>query len=113
MIATTRKVKNGGVYFSPILDNMLRTYHDVPQVQITINNISSKCKYSCDFEWLERSTPLVQNIDISKSNFFFIKGIGFDPDANNNYVNIGHVPCSIIYGTDTQLICIPGLNKIL
>jgi hypothetical protein len=38
----TKTVQNGGALFSPIQDDMLRTYHKVPQVnqkQLNLNNL--------------------------------------------------------------------------
>lgn len=79
-------VQDGGVSFNPITDDMLRTFHTKPQVDllnlnwiknfntnnfinkvtVLINDIMSKCSNSCDFEWSESATPIVTAIDASK-----------------------------------------------
>lgn len=60
-------LQDGAAVFSPIQDDLLRTYHTTPQVTVSINNVNSKCpQSSCDFQWASSATPVVSNIDISE-----------------------------------------------
>jgi hypothetical protein len=106
------RITRGGVSFIPIPDNMLRTYHTVPQVTVNINSISSKCTGDCSFEWLVASTPVVTNIDTSQKNAIVLTGMGFDTAKENNNVFLGPVECIITSATATQLICSAGLNPV-
>ena len=89
---------------------MLRTYHLVPQVTVSINNINSKCTGSCDFQWSSISTPIVNAIDISQINAITITGSGFDSiDLNNNIVLIRNTySCNVLSASNTQIICSLG-----
>ena len=103
-----QSVYSGGVFFKPMLDNMLRTYHTVPQVTVVVNNVPSKCSGVCDFQWLVSATPTVTNIDVSNQNSIVITGTGFDTVAQNNYVLLGDVACTVLTATATQLTVKPG-----
>lgn len=59
-------IQDGGAFFNPIRDDLLRTYHTKPQVTISVNDINSRCSGSCDFEWSSSATPTVTAIDKSK-----------------------------------------------
>jgi len=89
---------------------MLRTYHLVPQVTVAINNINSKCKGSCDFQWSSSSTPIVNTIDASQINAIKITGSGFDStNPSNNIVLIGNsYTCNILSASNVQIICSLG-----
>ena len=89
---------------------MLRTYHLVPQVTVSINNINSKCTGSCDFQWSSISTPIVNAIDTSQINGIKITGSGFDSiNLNNNIVLIGNIySCNVLSALNTQIICSLG-----
>ena len=91
-----------------MLDNMLRTYHTVPQVTVVVNAVPSKCSGVCDFQWLDSATPTVTNIDVSNQNSIVITGTGFDTVAKNNYVLLGDVACTVLTATATQLTVKPG-----
>jgi hypothetical protein len=112
----TQTVTEGGVLFNPILGNMLRTFHSVPQVTVSVNNVPSLCTSSslCDFQWLQSSTPVVTNIDTSNKQAIVLTGTGFDLTNQNNKVLLGDVACTVTSASSTQLVCTPGnLNNSL
>ena len=78
------------------------------KIQISINNIPAKCKNSCDFEWLETSTPVVQRIDATNTKILIINGFGF---SLSTVINFGNIPCKLISANYSQLICVPGLKN--
>ncbi|CAF0710276.1 unnamed protein product [Brachionus calyciflorus] len=102
------KIQDGAVLFYPLLDDILRTYHSKPQVVVSINNIPVKCSNSCDFEWVDSSTPVVNSIDTSNPNSIVLNGSGFDSIPSNNLVKIGDSICNVISSTSTQITCQPG-----
>lgn len=63
-------IEDGGVYFYPIPSDMLRTYHNKPQVTLVQNGIVSKCEDNCDFEWSIDYTPIVYEIIQSNLKIF-------------------------------------------
>lgn len=96
----------------PIRDDLLRTYHTKPQITVSINNITSLCANSCDFEWLTSATPIVNSIDTTNLNSIQITGSGFDTNPLNNIILIGNIPCVVISSTATLIICAAGPNPI-
>ena len=78
------------------------------KVSVSVNGIPSKCTGECNFQWLQNSTPLVTNIDISNRQSIVLTGNGFDPIMGNNIVSLGNFDCKITSATLTQLVCTPG-----
>ena len=103
------KLQNGGAYFYPLLDDILRTYHSKPQIVVSINNIPARCSNSCSFEWLDASTPVVNSIDTTNPNSIVLTGTGFDTVPTNNIVKIGESTCNVITSTATQINCQPSI----
>lgn len=78
-----------------------------------INDISSVCADSCDFEWSSSATPIVSSIDTSNLASIKITGSNFDATTkSNNQILIGDIPCEIISATANQIICSAGPNPI-
>ena len=103
---------NGGAFFIPLRDDILRTYHNKSQITVTINDIPTKCA-NCTFKWASSVTPIVNNIDVSVLSSIKIAGSGFDNNnINNNLVLIGQVPCRIISATGILIVCSAGENSI-
>lgn len=55
-------MKDGYVEFSPLIGDMVFLATDVPQVRVAVNGIPSKCKGSCDFEWVSGTTPQITSV---------------------------------------------------
>ncbi|XP_066271366.1 fibrocystin-L-like [Branchiostoma lanceolatum] len=108
-VATVRKTREGGL-FMLVQQELLRTSHDKPQVQVTINNVPSACVGDCTFEWNADSTPTVTAVTPSEGSFYAgtsiaISGSGFVPNTDNNTVTIGGVACEITAATEDEISC--------
>ena len=58
-------VRDGGVWFQPIMGDLLRTWHPLqPQVLAYVNNVPTACKdtQACQFSWSPDLTPIVSSI---------------------------------------------------
>ena len=101
---------DGGVKFIPIIDDMLRTKHSKPQVNVHINGIPSKCSSQCDFELVQSdSKPTVDSIDISSLPDIILIGTGFDSsDPSKNKVTIGNFTCDVTNVTASEIRCTIG-----
>ena len=77
-------------------------------MSVSINGVSSQCTGNCDFQWLESSTPIVTNIDISNPQSIILTGSGFGTSVQNNKITLGDVECMVTSASSTQLICKPG-----
>ena len=104
-----RTIQDGGIYFTPLLDNFFRTFHSKPQVIVTINGQVSNCSGSCDFEWNQNSTPFVDSIDQTNKSELIIYGEGFSVYSSENIVQIGSTICRVKQATRNKITCQPGL----
>ncbi|XP_019623376.1 PREDICTED: fibrocystin-L-like [Branchiostoma belcheri] len=108
--ATVTETREGGLFISPVTGDFLRTVHDKPQVQVTINHVPSACAGNCTFEWTADSTPSVNGVNPSEGSFhagtsITISGSGFLPNTDNNTVTIGGVACEITAATEDEISC--------
>ena len=77
-------------------------------MSVSINGVPSKCTGNCSFQWLQSSTPVVTNIDITNRQSIVLTGDGFDPIMGNNIVLLGNNECKITSASVTELVCTPG-----
>ncbi|RMZ95337.1 fibrocystin-L-like isoform X1 [Brachionus plicatilis] len=103
----TRQIQIGHALFAPLTDNILRTYHQKPQITVSINGLVSKCSNSCDFEWSNESTPIVESIAEQNSSLVTLMGYGFDLNPENNLVLIGETNCDVVWASENRLECVP------
>ncbi|XP_035686784.1 fibrocystin-L-like [Branchiostoma floridae] len=100
-----RNNNNGGLWFYPIPGDMLRTWHDTPQVEVSINNIPSRCEGDCSFSWATHNTPTVTSVNPEQGQGgteVNIVGTGLSADCNDIRVVIGHTE-----DTDEGVVCEP------
>nr|XP_039261251.1 fibrocystin-L-like [Styela clava] len=97
----------GGLYLNPIPADWLRTAHQKPQVEVTVENVPSKCTGNCDFEWSDNSTPTVVSATPVGSTLT-ITGERFDATSTENSVTVGGVSCVVTDSTETSLTCTLG-----
>eukprot|EP00058_Branchiostoma_floridae_P026715 XP_002612206.1 hypothetical protein BRAFLDRAFT_108902 [Branchiostoma floridae] len=98
---------NGGLWFYPIPGDMLRTWHDKPQVEVSINNIPSRCEGDCSFSWATHNTPTVTSVNPTEGQGgteVNIVGTGFSAGCDNIRVVIGHTE-----DTDEGVACEPAI----
>ncbi|XP_078698697.1 fibrocystin-L-like isoform X2 [Branchiostoma floridae x Branchiostoma belcheri] len=96
---------HGGLWFDPIPGDMLRTRHGTPQVEVSINNIPSRCEGDCSFSWATDNTPIVTSVNPiqgQRGAEVEIVGTGFSIDCNDMRVLIGHTG-----DTDEGVVCEP------
>ncbi|KAI8520654.1 Fibrocystin-L [Branchiostoma belcheri] len=108
-VVTVTKTREGGLFMT-IRDEFLRTVHDKPQVQVTINHVPSACAGNCTFEWTADSTPSVNGVTPQEGSYYAgtsitISGGGFLPNTDNNTVTIGGVACEITAATEGEISC--------
>ncbi|XP_078617899.1 fibrocystin-L-like [Branchiostoma floridae x Branchiostoma japonicum] len=108
--ATVTETREGGLFISPITGDYLRTVHDKPQVQVTINGVPSACAGNCSFEWRAENTPSVTGVTPSEGSLhagtsITISGSGFLPNTDNNTVTIGGVACEITAAAEGEISC--------
>jgi len=108
----SKVIQEGYASFNPIRDDMLRTFHTVPQVTVSVNTIMSKCNGSCDFQWSNTATPVVNAIDSANLNSIIIDGTGFDSTIANNLVQIGGYNCTVSQATSQQLTVSASSSQI-
>lgn len=78
----------------------------MPQVNVLINDIASKCLTNCDFEWINVIVrPQVTFIDTSALPDIIITGTNFDTNPANNIVMIGSYMCVVYQVTETEIQC--------
>ncbi|XP_035685638.1 fibrocystin-L-like [Branchiostoma floridae] len=85
---------------------MLRTWHDTPQVAVSINNIPSRCEGDCSFSWASGNTPTITSVTPPQGNGGIevdIAGTGFSSDCTDMKVVIGHTD-----DTDEGVACEPS-----
>ncbi|XP_078699976.1 fibrocystin-L-like [Branchiostoma floridae x Branchiostoma belcheri] len=96
---------HGGLWFYPIPGDMLRTWHDTPQVAVSINNIPSRCEGDCSFSWATANTPTITTVTPPQGNVgteVIIYGTGFSTNCSDMRVAIGHTEDS-----DEGAVCEP------
>ncbi|KAK7468041.1 hypothetical protein BaRGS_00036745, partial [Batillaria attramentaria] len=104
---------NGSLYYQPIPGDILRTLHDKPQVELTINNVPTACNRAnqadsmdCSFEWTDALTPTVTDVspdsgcDVASVT---ITGTGFADSGN--VITIGGADCTETFASATSLTC--------
>ncbi|CAL1525942.1 unnamed protein product [Lymnaea stagnalis] len=110
---TVQAVTDGGLWFDPIMGDLLRTYHTRPQVIAFINRVPTRCQKgtSCAFTWSATKTPTITQISPASGtpgNPVQISGNGFDSTNENNYVFIGSSPCIVTDSTESLITCTVG-----
>ncbi|XP_066276424.1 fibrocystin-L-like [Branchiostoma lanceolatum] len=100
-----RNDNNGGLWFYPIPGDMLRTWHDTPQVEVSINNIPSRCEGDCSFSWTTHNTPTTTDVNPKQGQGgtdVEIAGTGLSTDCDDVRVVIG-----LTEDTDEGVVCEP------
>ncbi|XP_012942613.1 fibrocystin-L [Aplysia californica] len=109
--ATVDTVVDGGVWFDPIMGDLLRTYHTSAQVTAFINNVPTSCldDQTCQYAWSSGLTPTLSSINPTSGSMgavVTISGSGFDgATLSNNEVIIGATPCTVTGATTSQITC--------
>ncbi|XP_077992871.1 fibrocystin-L-like [Glandiceps talaboti] len=112
---TAVTLRDGGLFLGPIPGDMLRTPHDIPQVDVIVNHIPSSCHVngSCGFLYSAMSTPNVTSISPSSGSSdsgtqVTLSGSGFSTNTGDNSVVIGGVDCDVVSSSDSQIVCDVG-----
>ncbi|XP_021357928.1 fibrocystin-L-like [Mizuhopecten yessoensis] len=106
--SNVRTIRDGEYRIDPLYGEMLQTAHDIPQVNVMINDVPSKCTGSCTFEWLPSSTPVINNASRAQEPPFTtieISGTGFSETPGNNNVTIAGVVCNVTMATNALITC--------
>ncbi len=98
---------DGGASFSPITDDLMRTYHARQQVAVMINNIPTKC-VDCSFVYDAAATPAITTINAADTANIQVSGSGFSNKSEDNVVMIGDVPCTVLTSTTNSISCAAG-----
>ena len=67
VVAEVEGILDGGVWFDPIMGDLLRTYHTSAQVLVFVNDLPMSCvdDTSCQYGWSSSLTPSVSSISPS------------------------------------------------
>ncbi|GFN92108.1 fibrocystin-l, partial [Plakobranchus ocellatus] len=108
-----KPVRDGGLWFDPIMGSLLRTYHTTPQVLAFINGVPTRCREGedCSYTWASSHTPILSKISPvtgSMGNSVVISGTGFSSTNSDNTVVIGMKECRVMAATATDITCILG-----
>ncbi|CAL8293184.1 unnamed protein product [Merluccius merluccius] len=110
-VVRTTKAVEGGTFVKNLI-GFMRTLETMPQVEVMINGIPSKCSGDCGFEWSVDSTPKLMGVSPSQGVFssedtlVTITGSGFS--SGNASIMIGDTDCEIQATTTTTAVCRPG-----
>ncbi|XP_056378576.1 fibrocystin-L-like isoform X2 [Hyla sarda] len=107
---STVKVTSGGLFRQHLLGDLVRTLNKMPQVEVYINGIPSKCSGNCDYTWDAKQTPVIYSINTvvsGENELLKINGTGFSGNTSNDttYVTIGNLTCTILAITDNEIQC--------
>ncbi|KAI8520669.1 hypothetical protein Bbelb_004230 [Branchiostoma belcheri] len=113
-----RTLDDGGLFFLTMPGSMLRTAHDTPQFEVTINGIPSRCEGDCGFTWAADRTPTITSISPGQGTGgteVTIAGTGFSTNCDDMRVKIGRsedteegVRCTPTTCTETSITCTAG-----
>ncbi|XP_052063080.1 fibrocystin-L-like [Mytilus californianus] len=113
VVVTSEKIEDGGLWFSPIFGEFLRTFHLKPQVSVVVNDIPSLCEGDCSFEWSSARTPSLTPGSAfagESGTNITLPGSGFDISPENNIVMLGDIECYpfAVNGDGTEIMCTAG-----
>ena len=109
----------GSIYSKYMSGDMMRTVHEVPQVQVIVNQIPASCNEldACDFRYRVDLTPLVESATRTSGrggDDLLLRGARFSANASltsgNISVVIGGFPCDVVNATDAEIFCRLGLG---
>ncbi|XP_072925977.1 LOW QUALITY PROTEIN: PKHD1 like 1, tandem duplicate 1 [Hemitrygon akajei] len=111
--------KRGGQFSQRLIGDLFRTPHILPQVQVFINGIPSKCSGDCGYRWTSAKTPVITGISPSRGSsvsgtVLTISGFQFanSSETDTTQVLVGGAKCPITRLTDTEMTCLIGQPNI-
>ncbi|XP_043922184.1 fibrocystin-L [Protopterus annectens] len=112
---TASVVREGGILYSPIMGDMLRTPNPAPQVEVFINRLPSICSGNCTYKWDPSATPVISSINPTTGSYadgtvLTISGSGFIINSVNETISVivGSTDCPVISATVNQITCQVG-----
>ncbi|GFN92114.1 fibrocystin-l, partial [Plakobranchus ocellatus] len=107
---TVNLIRDGGLWFDPIMGSLLRTHHTSPQVLAFINGVPTRCREGedCSYTWASSHTPTLSSIAPttgSMGDSVVISGTGFSSTNSDNTVVIGTTDCTVTAATATDITC--------
>ncbi|XP_072104046.1 PKHD1 like 1, tandem duplicate 1 [Mobula birostris] len=116
---TVTENKRGGQFSQRLIGDLFRTPHALPQVQVFINSIPSKCSGDCGYRWTSAKTPVITGISPSRGSsvsgtVLTISGFRFTNSSKTDTTRIlvGGAKCPITGLTDTEMTCLIGPPNI-
>ncbi|CAF1676308.1 unnamed protein product, partial [Adineta ricciae] len=106
--ASSVRIGGDGDVFYSLPNDMMRTYHDTPQVEVLVNGLAAYCSNidnNCQFQVSIAQTPMISSIVQNQVNLV-IQGVGFSSSMKGNQVLIGEQgSCNIIDANSTYIRC--------
>ncbi|CAM4838515.1 unnamed protein product [Rotaria magnacalcarata] len=94
--------------FYNVPNDILRTYHTTPQVEVLVGGYSSWCakeNNNCEFLWSIDHTPTITSV-VQNGALVTIFGTGFSNEFSANIITIGkNGSCNIVSANTTSIIC--------
>nr|ACD54600.1 fibrocystin-like protein [Adineta vaga] len=106
--ASSIQVGNDGNTFYNLPNDMIRTYHNIPQVEVLVNGLPSYCSNgdnNCPFQFSNEQTPMITSIEQNGTSLI-ITGDGFSSSVESNKVSIGEQGlCNVTDANMTFIMC--------
>ncbi|NWX49339.1 PKHD1 protein, partial [Steatornis caripensis] len=106
---SSRVVYDGGVFIGPIFGDMLATFNNKTQVVVVVNDVLANCSGSCSFQFRQKLTPLVSDVEYSSGNgsqaMVVIRGAGFTEEKPALQVEVNNMTCHVLTLNQTEVVC--------
>jgi hypothetical protein len=106
IVAKTRRPYSTNLFVDPIDYRWMRTYANLPTVQVTVNRIQSACNTDCRYRFLDQ-VPELQTVSLS-SNILSVTlsdPLSLNAPLTNVTITLAGQPCIEPYGNMTNFTC--------
>ncbi|CAF3773837.1 unnamed protein product [Rotaria sp. Silwood1] len=107
---TVLSIRSGSTIsvFYNLPNDILRTYHMTPQVEVLVGGYPSYCSNennNCEFQWSIDHTPTIISVE-QNGTMVTIHGTGFSAELEANMISIGKTgSCDVLSANTTSIIC--------